>query len=432
MSQAKVLAGAPRTAHLYVGLTGRQAERGQRAPLNVAIVLDRSGSMSGRKIEEAKRAAIMAIRRLQDDDIVSVVTYETTVDVLVPATKARDRQAIAQAVRSIQSAGRTALFAGVSKGAEELRKFLDLNRVNTLLLLSDGLANVGPSSPGELAQLGVALARQGMAVTTIGLGMGYNEDLMTRLALASDGNHFFVEDAADLRYAFATEFGDALSAVAQDVDVHIRCPRGVRPVRVLGREAQISGRNVDASFGQVFTDQTRYLVVEVEVPPGRSGATLDVAEVDVRYHDLLRGARGTARGRTAVTFTGSSAAADASRDRDVVVEVVRQIGAERAKLAVALRDAGKIEDARAAFVSNAGFLEKQAEDLGVAESGELRRDITSNATAVENLNDKDWARERKVQVEYQSQTKAQRAPLSRQEAPRTREGQAEEQQEVQK
>jgi Ca-activated chloride channel family protein len=214
MSSPKMLAGARQKAYVRIVLTGLDAGWEKRAPVNVAIVLDRSGSMSGRKIEEAKRAAIMAIERLRDDDIVSVVTYQSTGNVLVPATKLHDREAVRAAIRRIRAGGNTALFAGVSKGARELRKFLDRNRVNTLLLLSDGLANVGPSSPGELAQLGASLGREGIAVTTIGLGLRYNEDLMTRLAMASDGNHFFVEDERDLEAAFATEFSDAVPVSA--------------------------------------------------------------------------------------------------------------------------------------------------------------------------------------------------------------------------
>ena len=140
MAEPMVLTGARQKAYLRIALSGVELERGRRAPVNVAIVLDRSGSMEGRKLEEAKRAAIMAIGQLRDDDVISVVTYESTVDVLVPATKLYNREAIRNAIRGITSAGKTALFAGVSKGSRELRKFLDRNRVNTLLLLSDGLA----------------------------------------------------------------------------------------------------------------------------------------------------------------------------------------------------------------------------------------------------------------------------------------------------
>ena len=408
MAEPMVLTGARQKAYLRIALSGVELERGRRAPVNVAIVLDRSGSMEGRKLEEAKRAAIMAIGQLRDDDVVSVVTYESTVDVLVPATKLYNREAIRNAIRGITSAGKTALFAGVSKGSRELRKFLDRNRVNTLLLLSDGLANVGPSSPGRLAQLGASLAREGITVTTIGLGLQYNEDLMTRLAMASDGNHFFIENETDLEAAFATEFGDALSTVAQGVTIHIHCSGGVRPLRVIGREAQISGRDVHASLSQLYRDQTRYVLLEVDLPAANSGTVRPVADVTVSYHDLFTGSKATLRGDTSVTFTDSRAAVERTINRDVQVAVVSQTAAERNIVATALRDEGKVEEAREAFRSNSSYLEKNAAKLG---DKRLRQDAAANYEASENLDDEKWNKERKKQKELQYKTQTQRARI---------------------
>ena len=293
----------------------------------------------------------------------------------------------------------------MSKGARELRKFLDRNRVNTLLLLSDGLANVGPSSPGELAQLGVSLAREGMAVTTIGLGLQYNEDLMTRLAMASDGNHFFVENANDLEAAFATEFGDAVATVAQGVTIHIQCPPGVVPIRILGREAQITGSNVYASLNQIYRDQARYLLLEVEVPSSRAGGMQRIGEVTVDYHDLKTGTQATLRGEASVTFTGSTTAVEQARSRDVMVSLVSLVGAERNQVATALRDAGKVKEAREAFASNAAYLQQNAEDL---DDSRLQLDAEANLEASQNLNEGEWNRERKKQKELQYKTKTQR------------------------
>ena len=396
----------PQQAFVKISLTGKRIGREGRAPLNIAIVLDRSGSMAGTKIEEAKRAAMRAIGMLGPEDIVAVVTYESTVDVLIPATKARDKQQLVQAIRSITSAGNTALFGGVSRGAQELRKFLDPSRVNTLILLSDGLANVGPSSPGELAQLGASLAREGIAVTTIGLGLDYNEDLMARLALASDGNHFFVEDEGDLEYAFATEFGDALSAVAQGVTIHIHCPEGVRPVRVLGRDAQISGRDVHVSMNQLFKDQTRYLLLEVELPAAAAGRALPVATVDAAYRDLLTGARAQLRGEALVRYTDSVALVERETDPDVMIAVASQTATERSELAMALRDQGRVEEARAAYRSNAVYLEEEARRWAAPE---LEKEAAVQSDATENLDDARWNRERKVQQESQLKGKSQRA-----------------------
>ncbi len=131
--------------HLRIALTGFELNKAQeRMPVNVAIVIDKSGSMQGDKIEQARTAAIHAIDRLRDSDIVSVIAYDSSVTVVVPATKASDRETIKAKIRDIHAGGNTALFAGVSTGASEIRKFKDDRKVNRVILLSDGLANVGP------------------------------------------------------------------------------------------------------------------------------------------------------------------------------------------------------------------------------------------------------------------------------------------------
>lgn len=415
MANPVLLSGGTRRTYVRVALTGVRPDRARRAPVNVAIVLDRSGSMSGQKMAEAKRAAILALDRLRDDDIVSVVTYESTVDVLVPATKLYDRKSIRRAIEGIEASGSTALFAGVSKGARELRKFLDRNRVNTLLLLSDGLANVGPSSPGELGQLGASLGRDGITVTTIGLGLQYNEDLMTRLALASDGNHFFVEEASDLEAAFAREFGDALSTVAQGVNIHLHCPDGVRPIRVLGRDASINGQNVYASLNQLYQDQSRYLLVELELSPGTSGKVMPVADVSVDFRDLATQNDDHLRGSARVSYTDSASTVEARQNRDVMIEVTSQIATERNRVATALRDEGKIEQAREAFRQNSVFLEKRAKDL---DAPKLKEEAESNQAAGASVADEaQWNRQRKKQVESNVQIMQQRAPMAKPKKP---------------
>ncbi len=161
MANPTLIAEKKQTTFMKVGLTGfKMKSRAQRAPVNVCIVLDKSGSMSGNKIAKAKEAAIAAVRRLGKQDIISIVVYDSTVQVIVPATKLTDKKSVIAKIRKIGSGGSTALFAGVSKGAAEIRKFLDKNRVNRMILLSDGLANVGPQSPSELGDLGASLMKE--------------------------------------------------------------------------------------------------------------------------------------------------------------------------------------------------------------------------------------------------------------------------------
>src|SRR5678816_4638723 len=131
-----LLAGRPAVTFLKVGLTGERKSAAYRTPANLSIVLDRSSSMEGERIAKAREAAVMLVDNLRPEDFVSVVVYSDTVEVLVPATLAADRAAITRQIRAIQSNGSTALFAGVSKGAQEVRKHLDRNRTNRVVLLS--------------------------------------------------------------------------------------------------------------------------------------------------------------------------------------------------------------------------------------------------------------------------------------------------------
>ena len=171
-------ANEKQTVWIRVGLKGARLDAGKKRPAaNVAIVLDKSGSMNGEKMNQARAAAIDAVRMLNKDDIVSVVTYDSTVNVLVPATKLSEPEQVISKIRGIKSGGNTALFAGVSKGAAEVRKFLDRKRVNRVILLSDGLANIGPSSPGELGNLGKSLQKENISVSTLGLGPVSNTHL---------------------------------------------------------------------------------------------------------------------------------------------------------------------------------------------------------------------------------------------------------------
>jgi Ca-activated chloride channel family protein len=356
LEQPVLESGETQRTYIKVGIKGYETDGSiDRPPVNVAIVLDRSGSMSGDKIRQAKEAAKYAVDLLGPQDILSIITYESTVDVLMPATRVADKNRVKSLIDEIQIAGSTALFAGVSKGAEELRKFLDRDRVNRIILLSDGIANVGPDSPGALGDLGSALRKQGISVSTIGLGLGYNEDLMFRLAQKSDGNHAFVENAKDLVRIFDYEFRDVMSVVAQDVRIKMKLLNGVKPIRVLNRDAEIFEDEVSVIINQVYSSQEKYFLLEVEVPAGADQDVIEVAAVDVSYRNLKTQREENLSDSLGVTYTDNSTVAFDSREKDVAEAVVLQVATENADRAVALRDEGKLEEAQGVLEANASY-----------------------------------------------------------------------------
>ena len=398
MDKPVLLADKKQTAYLRVGLTGFAMEKDQqRTPVNIAIVIDKSGSMNGQKIKKAKEAAIMAISRLSSNDIISVVTYDRTVHVLIPATKVSDKESIFRIIRGVRAGGTTALFAGVSKGAEEMRKFLGQERVNRLVLLSDGLANVGPKSPDELGELGASLVKDGISVTTIGLGLGYNEDLMTKLAYKSDGSHYFAERADDLAEVFDNEFGRALSVVAQEINIEIKCFPGIRPVRTLGREGQINGQNITVFINQLYCEHEKFFILEVEVPPTAEGKTRKLAKVNINYGNLQTHTTDKLSSELEVTFSKSEELIEKRTNGNVMVDVVELIATERNELAMRLRDKGKIKEARKALLDNSIYLRSNAERYkAVTKSKKLRKYDSQNRNDAENLDERNWKRQRKV------------------------------------
>lgn len=190
------------------------AGRGQRAPLHLALVLDRSGSMHGRPLEEAKRCAIEVVERLSPRDRVAVVAYDDEVVVHHAAAPVTDLGRLRRAIAAIHCGGSTALHAGWVAGAQQLLPWVRSGALSRVLLLSDGQANQGLTDPATIAGEAAELAALGVTSSTYGLGHHFNEELMTALAQAGEGNARYGETADDLREPFLTELAllDALWA----------------------------------------------------------------------------------------------------------------------------------------------------------------------------------------------------------------------------
>ncbi len=405
MGQPVMLAHKKQVAYLRIGLTGFKLPiRQDRAPVNIAIVIDKSGSMSGEKIAKAKDAAIMAIDRLNCNDIISIVTYDSRVNVLVPATKAADKEMIFRRIRDIKADGSTALYDGVSKGAKELKKFISENRVNRLVLLSDGLANVGPKSPTELGRLGASLIEDGISVTTIGLGLGYNEDLMTQLAYKSDGGHYFAENAYELSGVFDSEFGRALSVVAQEIQIKIKCARGIRPIRLLGRQGRIEGQNVEVFINHLYSEHEKFIMLEVEVPGTAGEHKRKIAAVNVSYSNLKTHTTEKLSSQVEVDFSNSEGLIERKTNRDVMADVVELIATERNELALKLRDQGKIKQACELLARNGEYLERNG---ALYDSQKLKKYAEQQREDRNNMDEASWTRQRKIMREYQFKNKSQ-------------------------
>ncbi len=405
LGQSAVVAADGKHVYLRISLEGLAlASDRKRAAANVGLVIDRSGSMEDdNKIGKARDGATMALERLNEDDVASVVAFNHNVDVLLPAQHVTDHGRISRVIEKLTADGNTALYAGTEEGLRQVTKYLDRGRVNRLILISDGLANVGPSTPQEVAALGMKAAAKGISITTIGLGLGYNEDLMTKLAYASDGNHAFVERSDQLVDIFNKEFGDVLSVVAHDLIIRIDCHKGFKPMRLLGREAEIKDGVVTFHLNQLYGKQQKYAVLELEVPRGASAGDLSVADVELSYSAFGETKRSTDRSQVSVRITPKAEDEQASLNPAVMGEITTQLANEVHEEAVRMRDIGQVDEAKKLLNGYATQLDQQAASSGVAAAAPIAKQFRSDA---DKLGDEaNWNKTRKAMKASEHKTK---------------------------
>ena len=401
LDRSALQAGENQRAYLRIVIGAARRPEARRAPMNVALVIDRSGSMASQgRMENARRAAQMAVDRLGRDDILSVVSYDDRVEVEVPATKVTDAYRIKDKIGRLTPRGSTAIHAGLLAGAEEVRKFKSKDRVNRIILLSDGLANVGPSKPSDFVSLGRELASEGLTVSTIGLGTGFNEDLMAGLARSADGGHVFVQESADLANFLAKEFDDALGIVGQQVEIIITLKDGVKPMRSLGRDAEIKDNRIIYRVGALFGGAEQVLLSELNVGSHSPASARDIASIEVAYVDTASGGQRSVSASAKASFEADRQASERSINPEVMKDVVTLQSRAARQEAINLRDAGKTEEAKRKFEQNADYVRAQQKALPAAAAyaplvEELKANEAAAATATQG--GEAWSKARKAQ-----------------------------------
>ncbi len=223
----------------------QEIEGNTRAQLAVSLVIDRSGSMNGGKLDEAKRCALDLLSRLKDDDWVSVVIYDDQVEVLLETMSVRIAKTLLPIrLDGIDPDGMTNLHGGWLKGAETLAPRAGNGVVSRVILLSDGQANRGLLEREAIYEQVRELASAGVTTSTVGIGFDFNEELMTAIATAGQGNSWYGQRAEDLAESFDAELGFLTHLVWHDVRIHLETPllTHMGQIRVRNDYVQNAGR----------------------------------------------------------------------------------------------------------------------------------------------------------------------------------------------
>lgn len=387
-----------RLSHPFVGL-GRQdvfltvdlraveVPGAQRAPVNLALVIDRSGSMSGFKLNQAKQAARQLISQLTSSDRLSIVHYGSDVKSMdgLMATP-ENKQRLLAFVDGIWDDGGTNIGSGLSTGRDLLLAAKSDFRVNRLVLISDGQPTEGVTDFAGLTSIVRDVRSVGVSVSSIGVGDDFNEQLMEAFAEVGAGAYAYLQDASQLASIFQKDLNAAGTQVARGVALSFRVPAGAQLQRVLGytqvaRAFDGATEVVTVAMPDFAAAQQERVVVHLTVDAAQAGQTVNVSDLELAYTDLLKDRGVKSEAHLAAMATNSTETIAKNQDKDAVVFAARARAAENSQKAAELLGDGDVEGAKALFKTNEAIF---GEAAAVAGTGAVADDIaTQQAQAVQ-------------------------------------------------
>jgi Ca-activated chloride channel family protein len=259
----------------------------QRPPYHLALVIDRSGSMSGEPLHEAKRCARHIIDQLKPDDRASLVQFDNRVQVLVPAQPVADRKALHRALQDIHEGGNTNLHGGWEAGGQSLLEHVQQAGLSRVILLSDGNANEGLTEVDQIIQQCAQYADLGVTTSTYGLGRGFNEDLMVPMAKAGQGNHYYGASAQDLFEPFAEEFDLIANLYAGKLRLSLGTPEGIKANLLNDYTVEDQRGFPVVRLPDLAWGAEAWALLQLEVPATSAGEeSITLLQVEVTASDL--------------------------------------------------------------------------------------------------------------------------------------------------
>jgi Ca-activated chloride channel family protein len=352
LGHAKVSAGSTADTLLFTSVTSVEPPSNFAAvPLNLAIVIDRSGSMKGERIANAIAAAVGTIDRMREGDTVTVVTFDTQSQTIVSPTRitSSSRAFVQSQIRAIRLGGDTCISCGLETAMNQIMNASTVGTasseaVSRILLLSDGATNHGIRDLPGLRALAATMRNRGCAISTIGVDVEFDEKVMAALAAESNGRHYFVANAGDLPSVFAQEFDTLLATVARDSEVTIDLAPGVVVEQVFDRTFRREGSRIIVPFGTFSARQEKTVLMRLKVPADADGKH-PVASIKLAYRDLVTRTDGAANGEIALDVV-SDGSAQKDLDPFVAARLERSRTAQTLTEANQLFEQGRVDEAK--------------------------------------------------------------------------------------
>lgn len=293
---------------------------GKRMPVNVALVIDRSGSMEGEPLEYVKRACAHVVDLLTPDDVLSIITFEETVEVIMPARRVAQPDLIKQHIARIVPGNTTNLFDGLYAGGAQAGSVPLQGYVTRVLLLTDGEPTAGLKDFASIVGQVAELKNRGITVTALGFGPEYNEELMAGIARRSGGNYYYIARPEQIPEVFRQEMETILGVTAKNARLTLHLPRGCVVRQVYGSPPAFGRRTAEISLGDMERGATTNKLWEMDWEPRMTG-TYRVAKAILSWDDSSTGRIETASANAVVEFVSEAALVAQGADPVVAQEL---------------------------------------------------------------------------------------------------------------
>lgn len=274
--------------HLLVSLAASGVMGGARMPLNICLIVDRSGSMEGEPLEYVKRACGYVVDLLEPNDVLSVVAFEERVDVIMPARRVVNKALVKEHINRLEVGNTTNIYDGIAAGASQVASVRPGGYVNRALLFTDGDPTAGIKDFNSIVGLVAEQKSRGVTITALGFGPDYNEELLAGIAKRSGGNYYYITRPDLIPEVFRKELETLMTVVGRNLHLKVNLSKWVQLRQVYGRLPAFGNRSAEVTLPDVERASSESALCELEFA-ARPAGVYRVAKVELTYDDSVTG-----------------------------------------------------------------------------------------------------------------------------------------------
>lgn len=345
LSNEYVQAGEASNLVSRIRINSATLENAPRPAINLALVVDTSGSMDGDPIAHARAASLELLDTLRPEDRLAVIAFHSEAEVLLPSTRLEgaDVDELRDQIGRMQAAGTTELAGGMRMGLEELVRNFEPEGINRLVLLSDGV----PNDASPILPLAQAAGERGIRITALGLGLDYDETLLGQVAQLSGGRFHYVAESSMVAGVFHDEVLRFERVLARNLTLTIRPGPGVRIDSVLGQTSGGASGAVQVRLGDLSEGEHRDVIVRLHADPRNSGAAVELLDAVLHFDDAVANAgQLERRAYFGARATQDQAQIEAGRNPEVERAAAQMMAAVTTVRAIERARGGNIDEAR--------------------------------------------------------------------------------------